>query len=221
MPETNRDFKGVWIPKEVWLDTRLNALDKIILTEIDSLDQGDRGCYASNEYIAAFCQCSERKVSAAISKLIEYGYINVQSFDGRQRELRSSLTKNARLPSKICEAEEQNLLESNINNNTANKTKRVRAASRFTPPTVDEVRAYCQERKNNVDPERFVDYYTSNGWKVGKNPMKDWKAAVRTWERHGWNGYGYGGQQKQSKPNPSSPDAYSTERLLELLDENE
>lgn len=50
-------------------------------------------------------------------------------------------------------------------------------------PTLDEVKAYCQERGNRVDPERFIDYYTANGWKVGKNPMKDWKAAVRTWER--------------------------------------
>ena len=54
---------------------------------------------------------------------------------------------------------------------------------RFTPPTVDEVREYCFERGNSVDPQRFVDYYTSNGWMVGKNKMKDWKAAVRTWEK--------------------------------------
>lgn len=54
---------------------------------------------------------------------------------------------------------------------------------RFTPPTLDEVRAYCQERNSSVDPERFVDWYTANGWKVGKNPMKDWKAAVRSWEQ--------------------------------------
>ena len=50
-------------------------------------------------------------------------------------------------------------------------------------PTLEDVKAYCKERGNRVDPERFIDYYTSNGWKVGKNPMKDWKAAVRTWER--------------------------------------
>ena len=50
-------------------------------------------------------------------------------------------------------------------------------------PTVEEVRAYCQERKNKVDPEQFVDFYASKGWMIGKNPMKDWKAAVRTWER--------------------------------------
>ena len=55
---------------------------------------------------------------------------------------------------------------------------------RFTTPTLEEVKEYCSERKNGVDAERFVNYYTANGWKVGKNPMKDWKAAVRTWERN-------------------------------------
>lgn len=52
---------------------------------------------------------------------------------------------------------------------------------RFSPPTVNEVRSYCSEKGYSVDADRFVNYYTSNGWKVGKNPMKDWKAAVRSW----------------------------------------
>ena len=64
---------------------------------------------------------------------------------------------------------------------TADKPPR---ASRFTPPTVDEVKVYCQERGSSVDPEKFVDFYSANGWKQGKNkPIVDWKAAVRTWER--------------------------------------
>lgn len=54
---------------------------------------------------------------------------------------------------------------------------------RFTPPTLDEVKAYCSERKNNVDAERFIDFYSSKNWMVGKNKMADWKACVRTWER--------------------------------------
>lgn len=71
------------------------------------------------------------------------------------------------------------------------KDKKVKkTASRFSPPTIDEVAAYCRERKNNVDPARFIDYYTSNGWLVGKNKMKDWKAAVRTWERSSYNNTG-------------------------------
>lgn len=60
-------------------------------------------------------------------------------------------------------------------------------SSRFVPPSVDEVRAYCQERNNLVDPEKFVDYYTARGWKIGKNAMKDWRAAVRTWERNNYS----------------------------------
>ena len=55
--------------------------------------------------------------------------------------------------------------------------------ARFTPPTVEQVSEYIQEKGYSVDAERFVDYYTSNGWMVGKNKMKDWKAAVRTWNR--------------------------------------
>ena len=62
--------------------------------------------------------------------------------------------------------------------------------TRFTPPTLEEVKAYCQERSNGVDAERFVDYYNANGWRVGKNPMKDWKAAVRTWEKNGFSNGG-------------------------------
>ena len=54
---------------------------------------------------------------------------------------------------------------------------------RFTPPTVEEVKAYCQERNNGIDAEAFVSFYESKGWLIGKNKMKDWKAAVRTWER--------------------------------------
>ena len=54
---------------------------------------------------------------------------------------------------------------------------------RFVPPSVDEVALYCAERHNHVDATKFVDYYSANGWRIGKNPMKDWKAAVRTWER--------------------------------------
>lgn len=53
---------------------------------------------------------------------------------------------------------------------------------RFTPPTAEEVDAYCKERKNNIDGATFVDFYASKGWKVGNQPMRDWKAAVRTWE---------------------------------------
>ena len=72
-------------------------------------------------------------------------------------------------------------------------------SKRFVPPTVDEVSAYCQERGNCVDPQRFVDYYSSNGWMVGKNKMKDWKAAVRNWEQKDKQ-YGRPAATKSSNP---------------------
>ena len=56
---------------------------------------------------------------------------------------------------------------------------------KFKKPTLEEVKAYCLERKNSIDAESFIDYYEANGWKVGRNSMKDWKAAVRTWEKRG------------------------------------
>ena len=74
--------------------------------------------------------------------------------------------------------EEDKEKEEEKENNSVTRTKR------FTPPNVEEVKAYCAERKNNIDAQRFVDYYTSNGWQVGKNKMKDWRAAVRNWERN-------------------------------------
>ena len=70
----------------------------------------------------------------------------------------------------------------------------VLVSNRFVPPTPEEVNTYCRERNNGIDGSEFCDFYTSKGWKVGKNPMKDWKAAVRTWER----------SRKQSAPQPKT-----------------
>ena len=63
------------------------------------------------------------------------------------------------------------------------KNKENNNRGRFTPPSVEEVRSYCQERNNKINAEDFCDFYASKGWMVGKNKMKDWKACVRTWER--------------------------------------
>ncbi len=61
--------------------------------------------------------------------------------------------------------------------------KKPREVKRFVPPTVEEVKQYCAERANHVDSAAFVNFYAAKGWKIGKSPMKDWKAAVRTWEK--------------------------------------
>lgn len=75
-----------------------------------------------------------------------------------------------------------NIVEDNIKDNIE-----VGKRKRFTPPTVEEVAAYCRERNNRIDSQTFVDFYSSKGWVVGKSKMKDWKAAVRTWEKRDGN----------------------------------
>ena len=73
------------------------------------------------------------------------------------------------------------------NNNSLNNNdlkKKILKEKAFYPPTADEVQAYCDERSNGIDAQHFIDFYASKGWMIGKNKMKDWKAAVRTWERN-------------------------------------
>ena len=75
----------------------------------------------------------------------------------------------------------------NKNYELRNKEECEEKRKRFSPPTIEEVTAYCRERNNNVDPERFIDFYASKGWRVGNQPMKDWRACVRTWEQRDRN----------------------------------
>ena len=90
-----------------------------------------------------------------------------------------------RLPSG-CQVVAEMLPQDRIGKNREGKDNDEKR-KRFNPPSLEDVKAYCIERKNNVDPNKFIDYYESNGWMVGRNKMKDWKAAVRSWER---NSYG-------------------------------
>lgn len=79
----------------------------------------------------------------------------------------------------------------------------------FQKPTVEEIAEYCKERGNNVDPQRFFDYYQSKGWTVGKSKMKDWKASVRTWERNNF---------KTQKPTLQYKDNYTSDEYKQWSD---
>ena len=92
------------------------------------------------------------------------------------------LLENIQPMSKKCPTEKE--IEKEIDK----EKEDIKPQKRFTKPTIEEVTAYCLERGRGVDAQKWYDYYSANGWKVGKNPMKDWKAAVRTWERSGNNG---------------------------------
>ena len=71
----------------------------------------------------------------------------------------------------------------NIKVNIKENIKEKKPTPRFVKPTIDEIAEYCIERKNNLNPNQFYDFYEAKSWMIGKNKMKDWKAAVRTWER--------------------------------------
>ncbi len=102
---------------------------------------------------------------------------------------------------------EPNVTEPNVTEQ--NKTEREQESAdkpprpRFSPPGVEEVEAYCRERKNGIDAQRFVDFYTANGWVQNRNkPIKDWRAAVRTWEGREKNGRHDHGHGRENTPIP-------------------
>ena len=96
----------------------------------------------------------------------------------KQNKTEQTTTNNNKTPNNNNKEKEEEK-----ENNKDKGAKAPTAQARFTPPTVEAVAAYCRERGNKVDAQRFTDFYASKGWRVGNQPMKDWKAAVRTWER--------------------------------------
>ena len=160
------------VPDEVAGSALKAALRYFDTGEVVELDSLARAVFAAlkphiDEAFADFQATSEK---------------NTQNIQKRwaNRGIPSDTTGNHSLPNdtKNTEAEAEAETEGEGEGYKADKPP---SYSRFSTPTIDEVRAYCAEKGYTVDADRFVDYYTSNGWKVGKNPMKDWKAAVRTW----------------------------------------
>lgn len=122
------------------------------------------------------------KFSRTIYKLTHE--VNILPFPKKQE------TENIEKPfpkksiSTKSETEEKDTNNNSINNNNINNTSNKESKSkRFTPPTLEEVQEYCKDNEYSVDAEAFIDFYTSKGWMVGKNKMKEWKAAIRTWEK--------------------------------------
>lgn len=97
-------------------------------------------------------------------------------------------------------------------NAVANATEKLIKPSRFTPPTDEEVRAYVLEKGYHFNPEQFIPHYQSKGWKVGKEPMKDWKAACRTWEASWKEKHGERFYYELQRTTASTPQRYATQR---------
>lgn len=194
-----RQFKGVWIPKDIWVNDNLNLQEKCFLTEINSLDDEERGCFALNEHFAKFFNLSKNRCSEVIKSLQDKGYIDVNyKYEGRKIVERTIRVKNKFFtPSEFRLPPSENRLTPSISRQTPseNLVDRITIENNnrvyidehsFMPPKLEEVDAYCKERNNYVDAKRFFDYYSAGNWKDkdGK-PVKNWKQKmIANWERN-------------------------------------
>ena len=206
------------IPANVRYDERLPMGARFLYGEITALCNEKGYCWAGNKYFADLYKVTDRTIRTWISSLINNGYIVsdlVYREDSKEVEARylkvtestpgrnfpNPTEENFRTPGKkLPYPTEENFLD----NNTTNTTLEYSTISKdivvgqqpntkkFIKPTIEEIEKYCIERKNGVNATKFFNYYEANGWKVGKNSMKNWKAAVRTWEQ---NNYDKGGTQ--------------------------
>lgn len=175
MAGDNREFRGIWFPANVWLDKRLTAIEKIVLLEVDSLD-GEEGCYASNDYLADFCQCGASTVSRAISKLRDLGYITIASFDGRTRVLHSCLIKSARQTPQIGKADSSNQQERILDKSTSRENKNIlsenpksHAADERVKEVIDYLNAVTGSRYSTRNKQvcGYINARLRDGFSVG------------------------------------------------------
>lgn len=202
--EDKRGYYAI-IPATVRYDKTIPAAAKLLYGEITALCNQYGFCWAENSYFADLYEVSDRTVQTWINKLVGRSYIYrnfVSTEDGKATGERClsvvPMSSDFMGGRKNLHGGYEEIFMGGMkfsspiilhNNNTYNNTSINRSVSTpmksqaFEKPTLEQVQAYCKERNNSVDPQRFIDFYTSNGWKVGRNSMKDWKAAVRTWEK--------------------------------------
>lgn len=145
------------------------------------------------QYLADWTNSTKRGVANCLKSLVEKGYLEkVDKVVNGVKFCEYRVTNFTRAMKKVHWGDEKSSLggseESSPNNLDIDNLENKQVYTRFVKPTLEDVQAYCLERGKGVDAQKWYDYYSANGWKVGKNPMKDWKAAVRTWERSGDNG---------------------------------
>ena len=158
-----------------------------VFAVINGFSQEGQGCfYGSLSLLSQFCGIRSKTTTQRILKnLVAKGAIvKTDELHNGVKFCTYKVNKNWYGMSKIDMGsisiiDTNNKEDININNNSLSK----RESSRFQKPSIDEIRQYCSSRNNSVDPEQFFNFYESKGWTIGKSPMKDWRAAVRTWEK--------------------------------------
>lgn len=163
----------------------LKGNELIVFAFINGYSQGGHGCYhGSLATLQGICGIASRQTATDVLKsLVEKGYIiKSETMQNGVKYVSYSacpiIGQGVQKMDKGCPKNGHNNKEDIFINTLSNKGR-----TKFQKPSLEEIRSYCQERRNQVDPERFFNFYESKGWVVGKSPMKDWKAAVRTWEQ--------------------------------------
>ena len=200
--------EGLVIPGFLFVDEAYKALPltaKVVLglligrIRADGEAAGEMAVCIKQDDVGAALNISRHTYRRALQILIDCGLIEVtRGTGGHVNTIRFPVYQNCPLNvSNFSTGTEQNFPRSQDGpderpgqaREAETKDSRKRG-KRFVPPTVHDVRAYCNETGRHIDADYFVDFYTSKGWKVGKNPMKDWKAAVRTWAKRDGNSQG-------------------------------
>lgn len=183
-----------------WMINRLHlsGTELMVYAIINGFCQhGDGDGYiGGNATLMSWTGASARTIGMTLQSLEKKGLIEreyIKTAKGRLGKIRTHGAEFAppiaqNLPDgcgKNCATHEAKIAPITYTSNTyiSPNGEREGRAERFTPPTLDEVRAYVRERGNKIDPEMFMDHYESVGWKSGKTDVKDWKAKVRAWER--------------------------------------
>ena len=217
---------------EGWMRTALNLSgnELVVFAVIYQFSQGKAGRYIGGlPYLADWCGCHLDTARRALRALEDRGlitalrgevngvpYCNYIVCEESLQIARVSPQNTGDTPAN-CEGGYPQNARDNYNINSNNNYKNREDNIRFAPPTLEEVRAYCLERANGINPESFIDYYTANGWKVGRNPMRDWKAAIRQWEqRRRESPTPQAPRPQQARPFRESPEEYNLRRLAEL-----
>ena len=167
------------IPAEVRYSKKLTPNAKLLYAEITALCNMNGKCTASTDYFCRLYEVSRVSIQKWLKNLEDNNYIKrVNIYRPYSKQIEARVITLVNIPTKEKFTDNTNTkVYTNTNLTDSNKK------AFFKKPKLDEVKDYCILRKNNIDAEAFMDFYESKDWKIGKNKMKDWKAAVRTWER--------------------------------------
>lgn len=190
------------LPSSIRYDNRLKPNEKLLYSEITALSNKTGLCYATNKYFADLYEVENETISRWIKHLKELHYIDIEIvYKDGTKEIDKRVIKingipidenvNTYIPNNqegYCENSQEGIDKKGKENNTSvnNTSMNIKENIKrkvFEKPTLEDLKEYCVSASLSVDYQYFYDYYESNGWKVGKNLMKDWKATLRNWHR--------------------------------------